>query len=97
MLSSPHSNSICVKLNSQEPWSTVSTQILVQINDALSITNFDINEYKISYTVPHHVSQLLPLASATSYAHLIANATKGKTPTLSTKLTGIQKATQVCK
>ena len=86
-----------LELDSQEPWSTVSAQILVQIDDALSITNFDINDYEISYTVPRHVSQPLPLASATSYAHLIANATKGKTPTLSAKLTVIQKATQVCK
>lgn len=86
-----------LELESKEPWSTVSVQILVQIDDALSITNFDINNYKISYTIPHHVSQPLPLTSVTSYAHLIANTTKGKTPTLSAKLTVIQKATQVHK
>jgi hypothetical protein len=86
-----------LELESKEPWSTVIAQILVQIDDALSITNFDINDYKISYTVPRHVSQPLPLTSATSYAHLIANATKGKTPTLSAKLTVIQKATLVRK
>ena len=86
-----------LELDSKEPWSTVSAQILIQIDDALSITNFDINEYEISYTVPHHISQPLPLTSATSYAHLIANTTKGKTPTLSAKLTVIQKATPVCK
>ena len=86
-----------LELEPKEPWSTVSAQILVQIDDALSITNFDIDDYEISYTVPRHVSQPLPLTSATSYAHLIANATKGKTPTLSAKLTVIQKATQVRK
>jgi hypothetical protein len=86
-----------LELESKEPWSTVSAQILVQIDDALSITNFDINNYEISYTVPRHVSQPLPLTSAASYAHLIANATKGKTPALSAKLTVIQKAAQVCK
>jgi hypothetical protein len=86
-----------LELESKEPWSTVSAQILVQIDDALSITNFDINNYEISYTVPRHVSQPLPLTSAASYAHLIANTTKGKTPALSAKLTVIQKAAQVRK
>jgi hypothetical protein len=75
-----------LKPDSEEPWSTVSAQILVQIDDALSITNFDFNEYEISYTVPCHVSQPLPLTSATSYAHLITNTTKGETPILSTNL-----------
>lgn len=32
-----------LKLDSGEPWSTISAQILIQIDDALSITNFDIN------------------------------------------------------
>ena len=86
-----------LELNSKAPWSTVSAQILVQIDDALSLTNFNIDNYKISYTVPCHISQPLPLTSATGYAHLIANATKGKTATLSAKLTVIQKTTQVHK
>jgi len=86
-----------LKLDSKVPLSTVSMQILVQIDNAPSMTNFDINKYNISYTVPHLVSQPLPLASSTNYAHLIANATKGNTPTLSAKLNVIQKATQVCK
>ena len=64
-----------LELESKDPWSTVSAQILVQIDDALSITNFDIDDYEISYIVPRHVSQPLPLTSATSYAHLIPNAT----------------------
>ena len=68
-----------------------------QVSAPNLVTDFDIDDYEISYTVPRHVSQPLPLTSATSYAHLIANATKGKTPTLSAKLTVIQKATQVRK
>jgi len=86
-----------LELKSKEPLSTVSMQILVQIDDTLFIMNFDINNYEKLYTVPHHVSQPLPLTSTASYAHLIANTTKGKTPALSEKLTVIQKAAQVCK
>ena len=48
-----------LELDSQEPWSTVSAQILVQIDDALSITNFDINDYEISYTVPRRIRNQL--------------------------------------
>ena len=47
-------------LNFKEPWSTVNAEILVQIDDALSITHFTIDNYEISYTVPCHVSQPLP-------------------------------------
>ena len=53
------------------------------------------HDYEISYTIPHCVTQALLLANETDHSCMVKNATKGKTPVQTFKITVIQKATQV--
>ncbi|KIM88453.1 hypothetical protein PILCRDRAFT_3440 [Piloderma croceum F 1598] len=76
-------------LSSSEPWDTVKAQILSTLNKMLSPVNINIDNYEISYVIPHIVTQALPLKSETDYGHMISKATKHNTDI---KVTCIQKA-----
>jgi hypothetical protein len=84
-----------LELASTEPWDTVKAQILHTLESTLSPPTINMHDYKVSYTIPHCITQALPLTNETDHSHMVKNATKGKTPVLTVKMTVIQKATQV--
>src|ERR1700676_1026005 len=81
-------------LSSSEPWDTFRAQILSTLDKALSLANINIDNYEISYVIPHIITQALPLESETDYRHMISKATKHDT---NIKVTCIQKANKVCR
>jgi hypothetical protein len=84
-----------LELASTKPWDTVKAQILHTLESTLAPSTINMHDYEVSYTIPRCVTQALPLANETDYSHMVKNATKGKTPVLTVKMTVIQKATQV--
>jgi hypothetical protein len=85
-----------LELASTEPWDTVKAQILHTLESTLSPPTINMHDYEVSYTIPRCVTQALPLTNEADHSHMVKNATKGKTPVLTVKMTVIQKATQVC-
>lgn len=67
-----------IELSSIEPWDTVKAQFLKEINDALSPSQIQFNDYDVSFKIPHIVSEPTRLVSDGDYDFLIQESTKGR-------------------
>ncbi|KAF7372261.1 hypothetical protein MVEN_00085600 [Mycena venus] len=65
---------------STEPWPVIKSRIRRNIQTALDLTtSIDLDDYKVSFTIPRHVKDPIILNDSTKYKQLVSNALKIKT------------------
>lgn len=65
---------------SNEPWSNIKSRIRKNIRTAFNLnTLIDLDDYKVSFTIPRHVKDPIVLNDSTKYEQLLTNALKIKT------------------
>ena len=65
--------------SSSEPWDTLKAQLMAKISQILNPTCIAFEDYYVTFTVPRHSKNPLPLLSSDDFTQLLQRTLKMKT------------------